>query len=119
MKKVSRNDLRKKRHLRIRGKVKGNQERPRLNVFCSLRYIYTEVINDEENKVIAEASSKGLIKEKKPAGTVEAAREVGRKIAEKCITKGIKEIVFDRGGYKYHGKIKALAEAIREGGIKF
>jgi len=116
-KNISKNDLRKKRHSRVRGKVKGTALKPRLNVFRSLRYVYAQIINDEDNKVIASVDSRKLGKSKAEKGLI--AEEVGKLIAEKCTKKGITEIVFDRGGYKYHGNIKALAEAARKAGLRF
>lgn len=109
---TSRNELRKRRHRRVRGKIKGTAEKPRLNVFRSLRALYVQVINDEDHKVIAAVDSRKMAKGSIP-------EEIGKLIAEKCSEKGIKEVVFDRGGYKYHGRIKALAEAARENGLKF
>ena len=117
---ISRNDLRKKRHSRVRGKVKGTAGKPRLNVFRSLRFMYAQVINDEENKVIATADSRKLVDKKgadKEKGSI--PEELGKLIAEKCIKKGVSEVVFDRGGYKYHGNVKALADAARKAGLKF
>ena len=116
-KNISKNDLRKKRHSRVRGKVKGTAQKPRLNVFRSLRYVYAQVIDDEDNKVIAAVDSRKLEKSKAEKGFI--AEEVGKLIAEKCTKKGVTEVVFDRGGYKYHGNVKALAEAARKAGLKF
>jgi len=110
---VSRNVLRKTRHRRVRGKVKGNAEKPRLNVYRSLRSLYVQVINDENNQVIAAADSRKLGKVKN------SAEELGKLIADKCTKKGIKEVVFDRGGYKYHGQVKTLADSARAAGLKF
>jgi len=109
----SRNVLRKVRHRRVRGKVKGNAQKPRLNVFRSLRSLYVQVVNDEENKVIAAADSRKLEKGKA------VAEELGKMIADKCAKAGVKEVVFDRGGYKYHGQVKALADSARKSGLKF
>lgn len=111
---ISRNELRKKRHARVRGKVKGSSEKPRLNVFRSLRFLYAQVINDEENKILVAVDSRKLGKDKKSG-----PEEIGKLIAEKCVKKGIKEVIFDRGGYKYHGRVKALADAARKAGLKF
>jgi len=127
---MSRNDLRKIRHRRVRGKVRGTANKPRLNVFRSLRYIYAQLIDDEDNKVLTEADSRQILKKKMPSkekkvpvevtsAATERAEEVGKLIAEKSIKKGFREIVFDRGGYKYHGQVKALAEAARKAGLKF
>lgn len=115
---ISRNTSRLTRHRRVRGKIKGTTERPRLNVFSSLRYIYTQIIDDENNRVLVQANSKDL-SDKKTGGKVEAAKIIGKLIAEKALKKGIKEVVFDRSGYKYHGKIKALADEARNNGLKF
>jgi len=116
----SKNDLRKRRHKRIRGKARGTAKKPRLNIFRSLRYIYAQLINDEENKVIVEADNRKILKKKSPAaGKTTPAEEVGKMIAEKAIKKGFQEVVFDRGGYKYHGQIKTLAEAARKAELKF
>lgn len=118
---ISRNKLRKRRHKRVRGKVFGNAKKPRLNVFYSLRYVYAQVVDDDNNQVIAQANSKELAK--KPAskgkGAVNQASEIGKLVAERSLKKGIKEVVFDRSGYNYHGKVKALADAARAAGLKF
>jgi large subunit ribosomal protein L18 len=119
--KGSKNDARKRRHLRVRKKVKGTSERPRLNVFKSLNHIYAQVINDETGNTLTAASTldpelKGKITK---GGNVEAAKLVGKLIAERALSKGIEKVVFDRGGYIYHGRVKALAEAAREAGLKF
>lgn len=121
MLKGSKNDARKRRHLRVRKRVKGTSERPRLNVFKSLNHIYAQVINDETGNTLTAASSldpelKGKITK---GGNVEAAKLVGKLIAERALSKGIEKVVFDRGGYIYHGRVKALAEAAREAGLKF
>lgn len=113
-KNTSRNKLRKKRHARVRGKTKGTAEKPRLNVFRSLRYLYIQIINDEENKVVATVDSRKLEKSKGPV-----AEEIGKLITEKCAKKGIKKVVFDRGGYKYHGQVKTLADSARKAGLEF
>jgi large subunit ribosomal protein L18 len=120
-KNVSRNRLRKRRHKRVRGKVSGSAEKPRLNVFYSLRYIYAQIVDDEKNQVIAQANSKELGTEtaSKLKGAVNQASEIGKLVAERSIKKGIKEVVFDRSGYAYHGKVKALADAARAAGLKF
>jgi large subunit ribosomal protein L18 len=113
IKSISRNELRKVRHRRVRGKVKGSAQKPRLNVFRSLRSLYAQVVNDEENRVIVGVDSRQLSKK----GAV--AEELGKIIAEKCAEKGIKEVVFDRGGNKYHGQVKMLADSARAAGLKF
>ncbi len=111
--------LRRKR--RVRSRIRGTPERPRLNVFRSLKHIYAQVIIDTEGKTLAHAStlSPELRSTLKNTGNVEAARKVGELIAKKCLEKGIKKVVFDRDGYKYHGRVKALAEGARAGGLQF
>ena len=117
---VSRQDsniARKKRHVRVRGKISGTAECPRLNVYRSLANIYVQLIDDEAGVTLAQASTV----EKDFAqygGNVEAAKAVGKKLAERATEKGIKECVFDRGGYVYHGRVAAVAEGAREGGLE-
>ncbi len=109
-----------KRRSRTRHRLKTNaQGRPRLSVFRSGKHIYAQVIDDEQAATLATASTNE--KEGKPAKTynVEAASQVGKKIAERAIAAGVKQVVFDRGGYIYHGRVKALADAAREGGLEF
>jgi large subunit ribosomal protein L18 len=115
-----RNVIRKRVHTRIREKLSGTAERPRLNVYRSLNNIYTQLIDDQNGVTIVSAST--LVKKgeaKKTGGNVAAAVEVGKLIAQKAQEKGIKKVVFDRGGYLYHGRIKALADAAREAGLEF
>lgn len=121
MKAISRNQLRKRRHRRVRGKVFGTAKKPRLNVFVSLRFIYVQAVDDENNKVLTQANSKEFAKKtgSKNEDTVEKAARVGKTIAERLTKTGIKEAVFDRGGYAYHGRVRALADAAREAGLKF
>jgi large subunit ribosomal protein L18 len=121
IRKVSRNERRKKRHLRVRNKVFGTAERPRLNVFRSSKNIYAQLIDDMAGHTLAAASTLDKeIKEKGVnGGTVDAAREVGKLIAKRAADKGFNKVVFDRGGYIYHGRVKALAEGAREGGLDF
>ena len=109
---------RRLRHARVRGKVSGTPERPRLCVFRSESNIYAQIIDDVAGSTLVAASTveKGF---EGNGGNVEAARTVGKTIAERAIAKGIEEVVFDRGGYIYHGRVQALAEAAREGGLKF
>ncbi len=115
-----RNVIRQRVHTRIREKMSGTPERPRLNVYRSLNHIYTQLIDDVNGVTIASASTMGKkTEDKKVGGNVAAAREVGKQIAERAQEKGIKKIVFDRGGYLYHGRIKALADAAREAGLEF
>ena len=116
--KPDKNEIRQKRHLRIRNKVFGTAERPRLNVFRSLANIYAQVIDDEKGITLVAASSKDKNFEGK-GGNIEGAKLVGAAIAKKALDKGIKTVVFDRGGYIYHGRIAALAEAAREAGLEF
>ena len=112
--------LRKRRQQRIRAKIKGTADKPRLNVFCSLKYIYAQVIDDSTGNVIAAANSSGQKSDVKGSrSNVEAAKFVGKKIAENALAKNVTNVVLDRAGYKYHGKIKALADAAREAGLKF
>jgi large subunit ribosomal protein L18 len=118
--KGQRNVIRQRVHTRIREKISGTTQRPRLNVFRSLNHIYTQLIDDSTGLTIAAASSQGKKgEETNYGGNVEAAKLVGKQIAEKALEKGIKKIVFDRGGYLYHGRVKALAEAAREAGLDF
>ena len=115
-----RNDIRQRVHFRIRAKMSGTAERPRLNVYRSLNHIYTQLIDDASGVTIASAST--LVKKgeaKKTGGNIAAAVEVGKLIAERAQQKGVKKVVFDRGGYLYHGRIKALADAARESGLEF
>ncbi len=119
-----RNDVRQRVHNRIRAKMAGTAERPRLNVYRSLNHIYTQLIDDLNGVTIASASTmtaKGTEKgeARKAGGNIEAAKMVGTLIAERGKEKGITKVVFDRGGYLYHGRIKALADAAREAGLEF
>jgi len=115
-----RNVIRKRVHTRIREKLSGTSERPRLNVYRSLNNIYTQLIDDEKGVTLVSASTLAKKSEaKKTGGNVAAAVEVGKLIAQKAQEKGIKRVVFDRGGYLYHGRIKALADAAREAGLEF
>ena len=118
---VSKNDARKKRHRRVRKKVSGTTEKPRLNVFRSLKHIYVQVIDDNTGVTIASASTadKELKATVKNGSNIEAAKTVGAALAKRAISNGVKTVVFDRGGYIYHGRVKALADAIREGGLDF
>ena len=114
--KPDKNKIRQKRHRRVRGKLSGTAERPRLNIFRSNTGIYAQVIDDEKGVTLVSASTKELnIK----SNNTEACIKVGKSVAEKAIKAGIKEVVFDRSGYKYHGRVKALADAAREAGLKF
>lgn len=114
---ILRNSNRQRVHARIRRKMQGTAARPRLNVYRSLNQIYTQLIDDAAGVTLCAAST--VTEKLKTGGNVAAAKEVGRVIAEKAKEKGIKKVVFDRGGYLYHGRIKALAEAAREAGLDF
>lgn len=112
------NKARIKRHKRVRGKISGTAERPRLNVFRSTSNIYAQIIDDVNGVTLASASS--LDKEITVyGGNKEAAKLVGKLVAQRAAEKGITDVVFDRGGYVYHGRVKELAEGAREGGLKF
>ena len=115
--KESRNEMRKKRHARIRNQISGTAECPRLNVFRSNTQIFAQIIDDVKGVTLASASSVEL--KIKNGGNVEGAKLVGKDIAEKAKKLKINEVVFDRGGYLYHGRVQALAEAARENGLKF
>jgi len=116
--KVNKNAMRLKRHIRVRGKVSGTSERPRLNVFRSNANIYAQIIDDVNGVTLVSANT--LEKEFEGAtGNIEAAKKVGLVLAERAKAKGIDQVVFDRGGYLYHGRIAALAEGAREGGLEF
>jgi len=112
------NQTRQRVHDRIRKKLQGTSERPRLNVYRSLNHIYVQVIDDAHGKTLVSASS-AEGEGSKTGGNVAAAKEVGKAIAERAKAKGITKVVFDRGGYIYHGRVKALADAAREGGLQF
>jgi len=105
---------RKRIHMRVRKKVNGTAERPRLSVYRSNKAIYCQVINDLDGHTLASAASLGMT-----GNNTEQATEVGKLIAERAKTAGIQAVVFDRGGYLYHGRVKALAEGAREGGLQF
>ena len=112
------NAQRQLRHKRVRGKISGTPERPRLNVYRSNTNIYAQLIDDVNGVTLASAST--LEKEFEGAGgNADAAKKIGLKIAERALAKGIETVVFDRGGYIYHGRVAALAEGAREGGLKF
>ena len=113
--KVSKNATREKIHTRIRKKLAGTTARPRLNVYRSLNHIYAQVVDDQTGTTIVSASTIKL----KTGGNVAAAKEIGKTIAGLAQEKGVKKVVFDRGGYLYHGRIKALADAAREAGLEF
>lgn len=118
VKKLDGNVARLKRHRRVRAKISGTPERPRLNVFRSAKHIYAQIIDDVSGKTLVSASSieKGF---EGVGGNKEAAGKVGKAVAGRAQEKGIDQVVFDRSGYIYHGRVKELAEAAREGGLKF
>ncbi|HPU01500.1 MAG: 50S ribosomal protein L18 [Firmicutes bacterium] len=117
----SRNENRKRRHRRVRMKVSGTAARPRLNVFRSNKHIYAQIIDDQSGHTLAAASSLDReLREVLPHGSdCEAADKVGALLARRALDRGIKKVVFDRGGYRYHGRVKALAEAARREGLDF
>ncbi len=119
MAKSSKNDIRVRIHERIRSRVSGSAERPRLAVFRSLNHIYAQVIDDGKGHTVVAASSAEKSGKKGSGGNVAGAKEVGKLIAQRAKEKGVTKVVFDRGGYLYHGRVKALAEAAREGGLEF
>jgi len=112
-------DSRLKRKQSIRKRVNGDMERPRLSVFRSSKHIYAQVIDDLKGSTVAAASSLEKDMRSKTGANVDAAKAVGKLVAQRAIEKGVKSVVFDRGGYLYHGRIKALADAAREGGLQF
>ena len=115
--KADKNVARLRRHRRVRGKISGTAARPRLDVFRSAKHIYAQVIDDEQGVTLASATS--MDKDFNAyGGNVEAANNVGENIANKCLEKGITEVVYDRGGFVYHGRVQALAEGAREAGLK-
>src|SRR3974390_1132533 len=118
--KISKNKKRGFSHDRIRKKLQGTSERPRLNVYRSLNHIYVQVVDDLSGKTLVSASTaEGEKANRRTGGNVAAAQGGGKTIAERAKAKGIEQVVFDRGGYIYHGRVKALADAAREGGLKF
>ncbi len=121
MAKKSRYESRKRRQTRVRAKIYGTADRPRLNVYRSLTGIYAQVINDEAGHTLASASTidKEIAAKAEGKTKSEAAKLVGMAVAERAQKAGITQVVFDRGGYRYHGRIKALADGAREGGLKF
>jgi large subunit ribosomal protein L18 len=114
---TNRDAIRQRIHQRIRRKLSGTAERPRLNVYRSLSHIYAQVIDDSKGETIVSASTMSL--KVKTGGNIAAAKEIGKAVAELAVKQGIKKVVFDRGGYLYHGRIKALADAAREAGLEF
>jgi len=117
---TSKNTNRRCAHDRIRKKIMGTSDRPRLNVYRSLNHIYVQVIDDHAGATLVAANSaEGKKGEKRTGGNVASAKAVGKAIAERAKAKGITKVVFDRGGYIYHGRVKALADAAREAGLQF
>ncbi len=119
IKQISKNVARKRRHIRVRKKIAGTAERPRLNVYRSLANIYAQIIDDDKGVTLVSASTLDAAQKDNYGGNVSAAKAVGLLIAQKAKEKGITDVVFDRGGYIYHGRVKALAEGAREGGLAF
>jgi len=118
---LSRNEKRQKIHVRIRSRIRGGKDKPRLNIFRSLDQIYAQLIDDTTGHTLLAVSSrdKEVRKVLKNGGNVAGAKTVGKVLAERAKAAGIASVVFDRGGYAYHGRVKALAEAAREGGLQF
>ena len=118
---IDRSSERRRIHKRIRQKISGNVNRPRLCIYRSLKYIYAQIVDDSQGRTLVAASTaeKSLRGDLKQAGNIQASKLVGKAIAERAKAKGIEAVVFDRGGYLYHGRIKAVADAARESGLKF
>jgi large subunit ribosomal protein L18 len=117
--KADKNETRKKRHARVRSKLSGTEARPRLNVFRSNKHIYAQLIDDVNGVTLASASTLDKDVSVESSSNVDAAVKVGELVAKRAFEKGIKSVVFDRGGYLYHGRIQALADAARENGLEF
>lgn len=119
--KGDKNKARQRRHLRVRKKIQGTQARPRLNVFRSSKHIYAQLIDDVSGVTIVSASTldKELNGQIENGGNVDAAQKVGQLVAQRAKEKGLSQVVFDRGGYLYHGRVQALADAAREAGLEF
>ena len=116
IKKLSRDALRRKRHERIRLRIAGSTERPRLSIFRSAKFIYAQVIDDSSGRTLAAASSQEATLAA-GSGKVDTARSVGRALAERARAAGVSSVVLDRGGYRYHGRVRSLTEGAREGGL--
>ncbi len=117
---ITKNQKRGHVHDRIRKKMQGTAERPRLNVYRSLNHIYVQVIDDLHGKTLVSASTaEGKKDDRRTGGNVASAKAIGKTIAERAKAKGVTQVVFDRGGYIYHGRVKAVADAAREAGLKF
>ena len=119
MAKDSKNQVRLRIHERIRHRVHGTEERPRLAVFRSVKHIYAQVIDDRKGHTLASASSAEKSAPVKSGGNIAGAKEIGKLVAQRAKEKGVSRVVFDRGGYLYHGRVKALADAAREAGLEF
>jgi large subunit ribosomal protein L18 len=121
IKKRSRNEMRLIRHLRLRQKLSGTAEAPRLSVFRSLKHTYAQVIDDVKGTTLVAVSTreKAVADQLKGTGNIEAAKFIGKLVAERALEKGIQAVVFDRGGHMFHGRVKALADSAREAGLKF
>jgi large subunit ribosomal protein L18 len=117
--KLDKNATRKKRHARVRAKLSGTSARPRLNVFRSNKHVYAQLIDDINGVTIASASTLDKEFALESTSNLEAAQKVGELVAKRAVEKGVSAIVFDRGGYLYHGRVKALADAARENGLQF
>ena len=117
----TRTESRRRRHIRVRKKISGETQRPRLSVFRSLKHIYAQIVDDRAGHTLVSASSLDPELRERVAGVnrLEQARIVGKRLAEKALSEGVTEVVFDRGGYLYHGRVKALADASRESGLQF
>ncbi len=118
---ISRERIRRRIHVRVRKKIRGSGDRPRLNVFRSSNHIYAQIIDDDRGQTLTSASTvdKEIRQKNKNGGNLAAAKAVGSHIAKRATNLGIKRAVYDRGGYLFHGRVKALAEAAREGGLEF
>jgi large subunit ribosomal protein L18 len=117
--KPDRNATRKRRHARVRRKISGTEARPRLNVYRSNKHIYAQLINDDNGVTLVSASTKDTAFNGEGTSNTEAAKQIGETIAKRAQDKGFKSVVFDRGGYLYHGRVKSLADAAREAGLEF
>jgi len=114
----SKQEKKQRRHKRVRAKIFGTAKVLRLCVFRTPKHIYAQLVDDDKGKTILSLNDLKIKKDADEKGKIETAKKLGKSIAEKALEKGIKEVVFDRGGYKYHGRVKALAEGAREGGLK-
>jgi len=119
IRRTARNEVRQRIHARIRKRLPRAAERPRLNIFRSLKHIYAQVVDDLHGNTMVAASSLDKDFPMRGGGNIAAAKAVGKLVAEKAVARGIKQVAFDRGGYGYHGRVKALADAAREGGLQF